>query len=351
MRQLKILILSSILFLELLSSVLATEIIRPSMIQGPKTIYYPSQILSPSEVIFPPKVTYPTSIIFQRTIRFPPKVVYPSRVSPQASAIVRPEDIPHLDPLSVQWLLGKRERPMVPMRVLDDGRVIPFENNWKPIVSEENRDRSEDAIIIHFRENFFSVTKDANGQNIYEIDRVIFGQIQSIVSIKKKNSEFLSILLASSRGQKRKNKNFSDSLEGTSFWDDIFSESWVEISEPNNLTKNTRDISIGVPLFCQGSYQILNPSPPIKELFHHMEDWQEMISDNEKLKKVMRESAKTLEIPKKIRRTQKWFNQNLPGILHCWHFFIGSSKEISEAEKSKIRDVIPIEFMGSIVEE
>lgn len=104
----------------------ATEIVRPYMTNGPSQIDYPSYMEIPSEMIFPSRITFPPIITFPSTIKFPPKVYYPARVAPDGPITVRPEDIPHLDPLTVKWLLGQRDEPMIPMRVTEDGTVVPL---------------------------------------------------------------------------------------------------------------------------------------------------------------------------------------------------------------------------------
>ena len=108
------------------SVVYGMEILGPSSITAPRTVVYPSMIHGPSEIVFPEKITFPSSIRFPSTLRFPRTVTYPARVATRESIIVTEADIPSLDPLTVKWLLGEREDPMVPMRVLPDGRVVPL---------------------------------------------------------------------------------------------------------------------------------------------------------------------------------------------------------------------------------
>jgi tetratricopeptide (TPR) repeat protein len=104
----------------------AVEILSPSTIVSPSTILYPSLIQGPSEVIFPANIQFPAKIVFPNILRFPSTVTYPARVAPSGPVIVHEEDVPHLDPLTVKWLLGDRDHPMVPMRVLPDGHVVPL---------------------------------------------------------------------------------------------------------------------------------------------------------------------------------------------------------------------------------
>ncbi|RMH33090.1 MAG: tetratricopeptide repeat protein [Nitrospirae bacterium] len=125
-------------------------IIRPSVIKYPGVIYRPSSIRFPDQIIFPSKVEFP------RTLEFPPVVKYPPRIEASGTIIVKPEDIPHLDPLTVKYLLNdggfggfgrsmfddddgfggflrSRPSPTVPMRVLPDGTVVPLDHRPEPV--------------------------------------------------------------------------------------------------------------------------------------------------------------------------------------------------------------------------
>ena len=108
------------------SPIPASDIYHPSIIHEPATILYPSSITEPTEIVFPHTITFPREVTFPPTVIFPPTVRYPSRIAPVGPIAVREDDIPHLDPLTVQWLLGHRKRPMVPMQVLPSGLVVPL---------------------------------------------------------------------------------------------------------------------------------------------------------------------------------------------------------------------------------
>jgi hypothetical protein len=104
----------------------ATEFLLPQEIIGPSVTMGPGIIQGPSEVIFPSRIVFPQRIVFPPVLRFPATVTYPARIAPPGPIIVRQEDIPHLDPLTVEWLLGRRDDAMVPMRILSNGQVVPL---------------------------------------------------------------------------------------------------------------------------------------------------------------------------------------------------------------------------------